>query len=769
MQFRRLMILAAGLCPGIFAQAPAAIQAETRLVLVDTVVTDKKGNYLRDLTQKDFRVWEDNKEQEIKSFSFEADAGGPASKTKRYLVLFFDNASMDFGDQIRARDAATKFIETSAGPNRMMAVMNFGGSLRIAQNFTDDVDRLKKVVSGVKMSSVNPNETVEVASIGMPNLGSAQADFAARDMLMALRSMAKNLADVPGRKILVLLSSGFPLTQENLPEVTAAVDACNKANVAIYPIDVRGLVAPVPGASLNGPSIGPAAASPFRLASFMPQSAGLAFFQRPGGGGGGGTGGGGGGGGRGGGGGAAGGGGAIGGGSSGGGGGSGGGSGGVGAGGRGGSGSAGTGGFGGNGARGGGYGGGTVGGGGGGNSIPRQPFGMTPYNQPRSIIPQFPKSATTNEEVLYALALGTGGFVIVNTNDLLGGLQKIGKEQNEYYVIGYSPTESPEGSCHTIKVKVDRGGSTIRSRSGYCNVKPKDYLAGNQVEKELENRATAAAPGNVAASMQLPFFYTSTNTARVAVAVEIPGDSINFEKKKGKFHSSLNVLGIAYKPNGSVAARFSDTVNLEFESKKEMEAFQERSLHYESQLDVASGTYNFKVVFSTASDKFGKIEMPLIVEPYDSKHFGLSAMALSREMHKVSDVSAGFDSALLQDRAPLITQGMQVVPAGSTTFSKKQPLVIYAEAYEPLLVNADPAKPPAVAVQLRVLDRKSGEQKFDSGLARLDARMHSGNLVIPLGLRIPLESLPPGAYKAELNAVDSAGAKSQRVANFDIQ
>ena len=39
-------------------------------MLVDTVVTDKKGNYVRDLTVKDFKVWEDNKEQPIKNFSF---------------------------------------------------------------------------------------------------------------------------------------------------------------------------------------------------------------------------------------------------------------------------------------------------------------------------------------------------------------------------------------------------------------------------------------------------------------------------------------------------------------------------------------------------------------------------------------------------------------------------------------------------------------------------------------------------------------------------
>ena len=55
------------------------IKAETRLVLVDTVVTDKHGNYIRDLTQKDFKIFEDNKEQPIKSFSYEADPASPTT------------------------------------------------------------------------------------------------------------------------------------------------------------------------------------------------------------------------------------------------------------------------------------------------------------------------------------------------------------------------------------------------------------------------------------------------------------------------------------------------------------------------------------------------------------------------------------------------------------------------------------------------------------------------------------------------------------------
>ncbi len=51
---------------GAVPDSGAVIRSETRVVLVDAVVTNKKGEYVHDLTAKDFKVWEDNKEQTIK-------------------------------------------------------------------------------------------------------------------------------------------------------------------------------------------------------------------------------------------------------------------------------------------------------------------------------------------------------------------------------------------------------------------------------------------------------------------------------------------------------------------------------------------------------------------------------------------------------------------------------------------------------------------------------------------------------------------------------
>src|SRR6266850_208853 len=59
------------------------IKKESKLVLVDVVVTDKKGTYVHDLSQADFKVLEDNKEQQVSSFSAGVDAAAQANGQRR--------------------------------------------------------------------------------------------------------------------------------------------------------------------------------------------------------------------------------------------------------------------------------------------------------------------------------------------------------------------------------------------------------------------------------------------------------------------------------------------------------------------------------------------------------------------------------------------------------------------------------------------------------------------------------------------------------------
>jgi len=627
-----------------------------------------------------------------------------------------------------------------------MAIVDFGGAVHVAQNFTVDAERLKKVVAGLQTSWVAPNtQPVEMASLGVtsfgtPNLGSAEADFGARSVMLALRSVARSLSTVPGRKILVMLTSGFPLNTERQSEIPAVISECNKANVAIYPIDIRGLVVPdmgirgPGGAALHYPAdFGSAHLSYATLRydetfSGHPKLLPVALSQRggapapPAGGGG-----------------------------------------------RGpapapapapaprGGGTGGTG-----GTSGSSSGRGTTSGS---NSV--QAYATSPYAVPNQLVPLFPASASDNQQVLYQLAAGTGGFVILNTNDLLGGLQKIAREQSEYYILGYSPSESAEGSCHTLKVKVDRGGTVVRSRSGYCNVRPRDLLAGNSIEKGLESHASADLPGNVTGAMQTPFFYTSPNTARVDLALEIPSGSLKFEKVKGKMHSEINVLGIAYKPDNTIAARFSDTVNLDFEDKHQVEEFQKLPFHYQNQFEILPGKYTLKVVFSSGNESFGKLEKHLSIDPYSGKEFTLSGLALTNQIHRIEGNETGLDVALLEDKTPLVVRGMEITPSASNRFKKTDSAAIYVEVYEPLLASATP---PKVGLEIIVLDRATKEKTLDIGVPDTEAYIQKGNPVIPLAFKLPTATLAPGSYQVQMKALDTAGRSSTiRSSNFEVE
>jgi hypothetical protein len=394
---------------------------------------------------------------------------------------------------------------------------------------------------------------------------------------------------------------------------------------------------------------------------------------------------------------------------------------------------------------------------------------MNPYNQSRDLIPKFPESATTNQQVLFALANGTGGFVIHDSNDLLGGLEKIGEEQNQYYILGYTPAESAEGSCHVLRVKVDRSGVNVRSRTGYCNAKAHDLLSGNPVEKDLETRIASTQSGAIPATAELPYFYSAPGIARVNLALEIASEPLKFEKVKGKFHADINVLGIASTTDGTVGARFSDTLRLDFPDKKLVEEFKEKPLHYENQFDIGAGNYTLRVVFSSGGNNFGKVEMPMAIDQYEGTQFAISSLALSRQYVSVAQAGSGLDAALIEDRTPLIAGNVEVIPSGSRQFHKGEPALFYFELYEPLLVNADPAQPPAIAIRERILDRKTGEVKADTGGMRLDMSKTLGSPVIRNAEKILVDQLPPGAYTLELSAQDTANQFVKRMADFELQ
>jgi len=87
--------------------------------------------------------------------------------------------------------------------------------------------------------------------------------------------------------------------------------------------------------------------------------------------------------------------------------------------------------------------------------------------------------------------------------------------------------------------------------------------------------------------------------------------------------------------------------------------------------------------------------------------------------------------------------------------------------YDPLLLGD---KPPQIGLEYRIVNAKTGEQKLDIGFTETKDLIKPGNPSVPVGLKLPLEKLPPGTYRVDLRAQDSLGNGTEfRTSEFELE
>lgn len=86
--------------------------------------------------------------------------------------------------------------------------------------------------------------------------------------------------------------------------------------------------------------------------------------------------------------------------------------------------------------------------------------------------------------------------------------------------------------------------------------------------------------------------------------------------------------------------------------------------------------------------------------------------------------------------------------------SLRDRVYFYTEVYEPTLGSANPS---TLSMQVRVLDQKTSELQFDTGMASVAGYVQPGNLMVPFATALPVTQLPPGSYRLEVKAAHSSG------------
>jgi VWFA-related protein len=270
--------------------ASPVLHSSSDFVRIDVEVTDKSGKAIKGLTADKFVVTDDGKAQNISSFSYfdiesietagavdaapivvPVDNEGPNTtsaeknseplQNRRLMVLFFDLTSMQTDDLIRAHDAAQKYVDTQMSKADVVAVVAFSTRITVLANFTNDRDLLKKAIAQLTPTGENALSSPLYAAPAngeydvQEYTGAAYtADetefnvFNTDQKLAAVEGLVNVLGGISGRKALIEFTGGITQTgEENRAQLRAATDAANRADVSIYSIDSRGLLAAPPG------------------------------------------------------------------------------------------------------------------------------------------------------------------------------------------------------------------------------------------------------------------------------------------------------------------------------------------------------------------------------------------------------------------------------------------------------------------------------------------------------------------------------------------
>ncbi len=183
------------------------------------------------------------------------------ARDRRMILLFFDMTSLQNDDLTRSTAAAKKFLHDQMTSADLVGVVAFGTQLRVIADFTNDRDLLNAAVddllpgkesqlAGLAAASAFGNETAVTED--------TDAAFTADDTefnifntdrkLAALESVADLLKEIPGKKSVIQFTSGITQTgEDNRSQLRVTTDAANRANVSVYTVDSRGLMAEIPG------------------------------------------------------------------------------------------------------------------------------------------------------------------------------------------------------------------------------------------------------------------------------------------------------------------------------------------------------------------------------------------------------------------------------------------------------------------------------------------------------------------------------------------
>lgn len=352
------------------------------------------------------------------------------------------------------------------------------------------------------------------------------------------------------------------------------------------------------------------------------------------------------------------------------------------------------------------------------------------------------------QEGLAYVAEQTGGFAILNTNDLAGGFERISADVRDYYIIGYTPEQGTfagkgkKPQFHDIRVKVRRPGLRVRTRKQFLGVSDEDAPAAPRTPKDDLIRAAISpftATDIAVLATPLPG-WSPERGSFVRTLLHIDARALAFvEDGEGRRTASADVLGMVFDADGTEVAHLTTGFEVGLTDAATDDALQ-RGLAYTLLVPIPrAGGFQLRfAVRDRHSGRLGSTGEFVEIADVPRGAFALSGIVLQ----------SGEEAA---QRAGGVAIG--VVPEQALrAYATGMPLTYACDIY-----NA------AERVEIAISVWRGAERVASLPPSTMPVPAGSGGrLTVTGGFKLG-ESLPPGSYMLQVAAATADASRKDRV------
>jgi VWFA-related protein len=257
-----------------------------------------------------------------------------------------------------------------------------------------------------------------------------------------------------------------------------------------------------------------------------------------------------------------------------------------------------------------------------------------------------------SQEGLSYLARETGGFAVLNNNDVNFGIQKALHDTNSYYLVGFDPEDAKfDSRYHSIKLRVKRPGLQVRTRAGFIgfpDVKPKDepLLSGPEERNRQIVSALFSPFGARDLSLQMTsfFFNSDQGGSFVRSLYNIDPSKLTFRddpEKPGEKIVTIEIASFTFNEKGAIVDQHGRTFKMGFDDARYQLALKKGLLYTDDFVIKQPGAYQFRTVLRDAENgKLGSAGQFIQVPDLVKKRLAISGLILSSPPKKPQSPAA---------------------------------------------------------------------------------------------------------------------------------